>query len=87
MFEYIMYCMGIFFVVLEMIVAFYMFQTIIDLGVQVRRLTLVLVAPVLSPMQKLVRHSVMNTFSIDLSPYILLVVLHYLEQVCEYLAG
>jgi len=79
--------MGIFFVVLEMIVVFYMFQTIIDLGVQVRRLTLVLVAPVLSPMQRLVRHSVMNTFSIDLSPYILLVVLHYLEQACGYLAG
>lgn len=82
---YIIYCMGIFFIVLEVIVLIYMLQSFIDMGHYVRLVTLILVEPVLSPMQKLVRHSVMNTFSLDLSPYILLIILYYLGKVCDYL--
>lgn len=85
MYEYIIYCMGIFFVVLEVIVLLYVLQTIVDLGYHVRKFTVILVAPILLPMQKLVRRSVMNTFSMDLSPYILLIVLYYLERICNYL--
>lgn len=85
MYEYIIYCMGIFFVVLEIIVLLYMIQTIVDFGDIVRKYTIILVAPVLLPMQRLVRRSVMNTFSLDLSPYILLIVLYYLERICDYL--
>lgn len=85
MYEYIIYCMGIFFVVLEIIVLLYMIQTIVDFGDIVRKYTIILVAPILLPMQKLVRRSVMNTFSLDLSPYILLILLYYLERICDYL--
>jgi uncharacterized protein YggT (Ycf19 family) len=77
--------MGIFFVVLEIIVLFYIVQGIFDLGSFCRRASIILVAPILSPMQKLVRRSVMNTFTLDLSPYILLIVLYYLERICDYL--
>lgn len=85
MIEYIIYCMGIFFIVLEIIVLIYMLQSIIDMGRYVRLVTLILVEPILSPMQRLVKHSVMNTFSLDLSPYILLIILYYLGKVCDYL--
>jgi len=85
MFEYIVYCLDIFFVVLEMIVLLYMVQSFINMGRHIRLFTLILVEPILSPMQKVVKHSVMNTFSIDLSPYILLVILYYLGRVCNYL--
>ena len=85
MFESIVYCLNIFFIVLEMIVLLYMVQSFIDMGRHIRLFTLILVEPILSPMQKVVKHSVMNTFSIDLSPYILLVILYYAGRVCEYL--
>lgn len=86
MLQYIAYCMGIFFVVLEIIVLFYVFQTMIDMGTFMRKLSLFMAAPVLQPVQALVRRSVMNTFSVDLSPYILLIILFYLEQLCNYLS-
>lgn len=85
MVEYVIYCMGIFFIVLEVIVLIYMLQSIINMGRYARLVTLILVEPILSPMQRLVKHSVMNTFSLDLSPYILLVILYYLGKVCDYL--
>lgn len=85
MYQYILYCFGIFFIVLECIVLFYIFQTIIDMGEMARKAALFLVAPILQPMQGLIRHSIMNTFSMDLSPYFLLIVLFYLERLCNYL--
>jgi len=85
MYHYIVYCLGIFFVVLECIVLFYIIQTIIDMGGMVRKAALFLIAPILQPMQYLVRHSIMNTFSMDLSPYFLLLVLFYLGRLCNYL--
>ena len=87
MFQYIVYCLGIFFVVLEIIVLIYLVQTMINMGVWLRKISLFMVAPILQPMQSMVRHSIMNTFSVDLSPYLLLVVLFYLERVCNYLVG
>lgn len=85
MYHYIVYCFGIFFVVLECIVFFYVLQTMINMGEMVRKAALFLVAPILQPMQGLVRHSIMNTFSMDLSPYFLMIVLFYLERLCNYL--
>lgn len=85
MYHYIIYCLGIFFVVLECIVVFYVLQTIINMGGTIRKAALFLVAPILQPMQSLVRHSIMNTFSMDLSPYFLMIVLFYLERLCNYL--
>ena len=87
MFGYIIYCMGIFFIVLEIIVLLYMVQSVVDMGRYVRLITLIVVEPILSPMQKLIKYSVMNTFSLDLSPYILLIILYYLGKICDYLSG
>ena len=85
MYQYIVYSLEIFFIVLEVIVLLYLIQKMFDFGLQVRRITLILVAPILQPTQRMVKHSVMNAFSVDLSPYLLIVVLSYLERLCRYL--
>lgn len=85
MFVYITYCVQIFFTVLEVIVLLYMIQSIFYMGPHIQRFLLMLMYPMLYPMQKLLGHSVLGTFSIDLSPYILLVILNYLGNICSYL--
>ena len=85
MFQYVVYCIGIFLTVLEIFVLFYLLQSIFYMGSLIRLIAFFLVGPILSPMQSLVKHSVMNTFSMDLSPYFLLILLFYLERLCNYL--
>lgn len=87
MYHYILYCVDIFILVLELLVLFYMLQGFFSLGKGVRYFSLMSVAPVLFPMQKLVRRSILNTMTVDLSPYLLLIVLAFLNNVCNYLYG
>lgn len=85
MFTYVVYCFQIFFIVLEIIVLLYMIQSVLYMGGFLKTLLLTLAYPMIYPMQKLIRRSVLGTFSVDLSPYVLLVILNYLENVCDYL--
>ncbi len=85
MFSYIVYCLSIFLIVLEVIVLFFLLQSIIYMGQRMKKFSFMLIAPMLFPMQRLVQKSVMNTFSVDLSPYLILIVLFYLEKFCGYL--
>ena len=85
MVAYVIYCLQLFFTVLEVIVLLYMIQTVLNMGIHIQRFLLMLMYPMLYPMQRLVKHSVLGTFSVDLSPYILLVVLNYLGNICSYL--
>ncbi|MCD7825780.1 MAG: YggT family protein [Clostridiaceae bacterium] len=85
MYQYLLYCFNIFFLVLEVIVLVYLVQDLLRLGPKVRYFLLMLISPMLFPMRNLVKHSILNTFSMDLSPYILLIILAYLERVCTYL--
>lgn len=85
MVSYIAYCMGIFFTILELIVLLYLIQSFLYLGKWIQRLTLFLVIPILVPMRILVSKSILNTFTLDLSPYILFVILFYLNNICDYL--
>lgn len=85
MFHYIVYCLGIFCMVLECIILLYLLQNMIYLGKIIRYFSLLLMYPILYPMQKLIRKSILNTFSIDLSPYVLLIIIFFLENVCDYL--
>ena len=70
---------------LEVIVLLYMIQSVLYMGIHIQRFMLMLAYPMLHPMQRLVKHSVLGTFSVDLSPYILLVALNYLGNICNYL--
>ena len=84
MVNYIIYCMEIFFIVLECLVVLFLVQSFFPLSQKVRLFFLMMVSPILFPMQKIMKHSMMNTFSIDLSPYVILIILSYLERVCSY---
>ncbi|CDA85790.1 unknown [Clostridium sp. CAG:230] len=84
MVHYIIYCMEIFFIVLECLVVLFLVQSFFPLSQKVRLFFLMMVSPILFPMQKIMKHSMMNTFSIDLSPYVILIILSYLERVCSY---
>lgn len=84
MVHYIIYCMEIFFIVLECLVVLFLVQSFFPLSQKVRLFFLMMVSPILFPMQKIMKHSMMNTFSIDLSPYVILNILSYLERVCSY---
>ena len=79
------YCLSIFFIVLEVIVLLYMVRNILPFGPRIKLLIDILVIPVLEPVQKLVKHSIIKCFGVDISPYILLIILSYLESICEYL--
>lgn len=79
------YCLSIFAIVLEAIVLLYMFRNILPFGPRVKLLIDILVMPVLEPVQKLVRHSIIKCFGVDISPYILLIILSYFGNICEYL--
>ena len=81
---YIIYCMEIFFIVLECLVVLFLVQSFFPLSQKVRLFFLMMVSPILFPMQKIMKYSMMNTFSIDLSPYVILIILSYLERVCSY---
>lgn len=82
--QYIIYCMEIFFIVLECLVVLFLVQSFFPLPQKVRVFFLMMVSPILFPMQNLMKRSMMNTFSLDLSPYIILIILSYLERVCSY---
>ena len=77
--------MQVFFTVVDVIVLLYMIQSVLYMGIHIQRFMLMLAYPMLHPMQRLVKHSVLGTFSVDLSPYILLVALNYLGNICNYL--
>lgn len=85
MFQYIIYCINIFLAFLDIVVLLYMVTGILPLGKRFKLMVLILVEPIMTPMQKLVRHSILNCFKIDISPYILIILLAYLQNICAYL--
>ncbi len=85
MLYYAAYCFDIFFVVLEIFVLLYLIRKIIPIGVIGRGAIEFLVYPILPSMQKLVRRSALNCFNVDVSPYILIIILTYLNDLCSYI--
>lgn len=85
MYTYIVYCFYIFFIVLEVFVLLYLIRGILPFGIRLRYYISYLAAPMIELMQKITRHSIMNCFRMDISPYVLLIVLSFLQQICIYL--
>ncbi|MFG6328034.1 MAG: YggT family protein [Lachnospiraceae bacterium] len=85
MLYYIAYCLYIFFIVLQIDVLLYLLKNILPGAGWFKYFVEMLAVPVLSPIQKLVKHSVLKCFRTDISPYILLIVLFYLESLCSYI--
>ena len=87
MISYIMYCLNIFFIVLSIIIVLYILTGVFNFGKRFRLFILILMEPMLTPMQKLVRNSIMNCLTVDISPYILLILSVYLQRLCSYIVG
>lgn len=88
MLDFILYCMQIFFTVLDIVVLLYLlrsFLAILPFGHQIISFIVTLMLPIWLPMQYLLRRSILHTLKIDLSPYILLLVLTYLQTICSIL--
>lgn len=87
MISYIMYCLNIFFIVLSIIIVLYILTGVFNFGKRFRLFILILMEPMLTPMQKLVRNSIMNCLTVDISPYMLLILSVYLQRLCSYVVG
>ena len=85
MVRYLLYCFSIFFVVLEVILILYMLQGFFRMGHTIRLFFIMLVYQMLAPMQRIFKYSILNTYSIDLSPYITLIILNYCYFLCDML--
>lgn len=87
MLYYIAYCLNIFFIILEIFTFLYIIKNILPFGMAFKGLIDILTMPMLMPVQKIVKHSVLKCFKLDISPYILLIVLFYLGSLCSYIMG
>ncbi len=88
MLESILYCMQIFFIVLDVVVLLYLlrsFLMVLPFGAYIVEFVVTLMLPIWVPMQYMLRHSILHTLKFDLSPYILLLVLTYLQTICSIL--
>lgn len=85
MLYYIAYCLYIFFIVLQIDILLYLLRNILPGAGGFKYFVDMLAAPALALIQKFVKHSVLKCFRIDISPYILLIVLFYLGSLCSYI--
>ncbi len=85
MLYYIAYCLNIFFIILEVFVLLYVLKNMLPFSMALKGLIDVLAMPVLMLVQKIVKHSVLRCFKVDISPYIALIVFFYLSNFCSYL--
>ena len=85
MVSYVVYCINIFFIVLEVIVLLYLIRHMLPFGEMFVLIIDIIAAPMIEPMQKLLRRSILGCFNLDMSPYFLIIILTYLNQICEYI--
>lgn len=84
----VIYSLQIFFIVLDCIVLLYLLRNLLlifPFGDYLVQLVLTLLLPIWIPMQYLLRHSILHTLKFDLSPYLLLLILTYLQELCSLL--
>ncbi|MBS5364024.1 MAG: YggT family protein [Clostridium sp.] len=82
--HYLVYTLYFFFIILMIINLIYMLRGIIPLGSFINNILDNLMKPLLCPVRYLVKHSILKCIKVDISPYIILIVLSYLQAVCKY---
>lgn len=88
MFPFIIYSLQIFLIVLDCIVLLYLLRflfAVLPFGDRMVSIIVTLMVPMWVPMQYLLKRSILHTFQFDLSPYLLLLVLTYLQDICSML--
>lgn len=84
----ILYTFQCFFIVLDVVVLLYLLRNLIVLlpfGRSIVRLLAVLMMPMWYPMQWLIKHSILYTARYDICPYLLIIILTYLQGVCSHI--
>ena len=82
----VFYTFQCFFIVLDVIVLLYLLRNILVMmpfGSSIVRLIAVLMTPMWYPMQWLGKHSILCTAKFDLCPYLLIIILTYLQELCS----
>ena len=84
----ILYTFQCFFIVLDVVVLLYLLRNLLVLlpfrGSIVRVLA-VLMMPMWYPMQWLIKHSILYTARYDICPYLLIIILTYLQELCSHI--
>jgi len=80
MIELIYNALYIFFVVLEIILFLYIITSWFPISIRIKNIFVTLLDPILEPVRFLLKHSIFNTPTADLSPIIGLVIISYFQQ-------
>lgn len=84
----ILYTFQCFFIVLDVVVLLYLLRNLLVLlpfGGSIVRVLAVLMMPMWYPMQWLIRHSILYTARYDICPYLLIIILTYLQELCSHI--
>ena len=84
----ILYTFQCFFIVLDVVVLLYLLRNLIVLlpfGGSIVRVLAVLMMPMWYPMQWLIKHSILYTARYDICPYLLIIILTYLQELCSHI--
>ena len=84
----ILYTFQCFFIVLDVVVLLYLLRNLLVLlpfGGSIVRVLAVLMMPMWYPMQWLIKHSILYTARYDFCPYLLIILLTYLQELCSHI--
>ena len=81
---YLVYSLYLLLIIIMIIDVIYMLRGIIPLGSFINNILDNLMKPLLCPVRYLVKHSILKCIKVDISPYIILIVLSYLQAICKY---
>lgn len=82
---YLVYSLYLFFIVVMIIDVVYMLRGIIPLGSFINNILDNIMKPLLYPVRLIVKHSILRCLKTDISPYIILIILSYMQSVCSFL--
>lgn len=84
----ILYTFQCLFIVLDVVVLLYLLRNLLVLlpfGGSIVRVLAVLMMPMWYPMQWLIKHSILYTARYDICPYLLIIILTYLQELCSHI--
>jgi hypothetical protein len=83
----LLYIFQLFFIVLDCIVLLYLlrnFLVLLPFGRELVKFITILMTPIWVPVQFLLKHSILYTARVDMGPYVLILILTYLQALCAY---
>lgn len=82
---YLVYSLYIFFIIVMIIDIIYMLRWIIPLGSFINNVLDNIMKPLLYPIRFIVKHSILKCLKTDISPCIIIIILSYMQSVCNFL--